>query len=183
MTDRFLRAIYPGFTGLLFGLLQTGLYFQLSFALSSSFRTYLMITVGWLIGSALGVQLARRRTLDRRVVRGLLALMLVAYGACIVLLRLAPFNTQVWPVYALLVVAAGLYPGVFFVRMGRAYAARTLFLGENNGFIVGLATGTLAFMLLGQAVLWVAPAGFVALLLAWPEPRLVMPHAKQTQNG
>ena len=51
--------IYPSIVGLMLGLFQTGLFFQLAFTLSSSFRTYLMVTVCWLIGSAIGVQLAR----------------------------------------------------------------------------------------------------------------------------
>ena len=46
---------YPALVGLLLGLLQTGLFFQLSFTMSSSIVTFLMVTLCWLLGSAVGV--------------------------------------------------------------------------------------------------------------------------------
>ena len=55
-----MRRMYPALVGLLLGLLQTGLYFQLSFALSSSIRTFLLVTVCWLVGSVIGIGLAKR---------------------------------------------------------------------------------------------------------------------------
>ena len=55
--------LYPVGVGLLLGLLQTGLLLQLSFTLSSGFGTYLLLTVCWLTGGALGVLgLARPHT-------------------------------------------------------------------------------------------------------------------------
>jgi uncharacterized membrane protein YoaK (UPF0700 family) len=60
----------------------------------------------------------------------------------------------------------GLYPGVFFARLSEYYRARQLFFRENNGFIIGLASGTLLFLVLGRAALWGMPvlaAGVVML--------------------
>jgi hypothetical protein len=165
-----IRVTYPSLVGLMLGLFQTGLFFQLAFTLSSSFRTYLMVTICWLIGSAIGVQLARHFTLGGGHTSGLLLAALGAYFACAVLLIAAPFHTQLWPVYGLLVVITGLYPGVFFVRMGKVYKARDLFFWENNGFIVGIVATTLAFLLLGRGVLWTAPLILVVLILLIPEP-------------
>lgn len=157
MTANKWPAFYPLLVGGLLGLLQTGLYFQLSFTLSSSFRTYLMVTVCWLIGSAVGVQLARSTAPGRVPLNMLLALALLAYFGCALLLAAAPFNTALWPVYAVMIAVTGVYPGVFFVRMGKVYSARALFFRENNGFILGLAAGTLLFMLVGRVVLLAAP--------------------------
>lgn len=181
MRNDLLRGIYPPVTGILFGLLQTGLYFQLSFALSSSFQTFLMITVCWLIGSAIGVQVTRKIMLRQAWVYGLLLLMLAAYFACALLLSAEPFNTGLWPIYALLIIMTGLYPGVFFVRMGRVYTARTLFLWENNGFIIGIITATMLFLLMGRGILWAVPLIFAAAILILPEPTPI-PKTVQQQH-
>jgi hypothetical protein len=151
---KIVRWIYPSLVGLLLGLLQTGLFFQLSFTLSSSYRTFLMITVCWLFGSVIGLRLAKAANWP---LNNILALALVAYFACVVLLAVAPFQTQIWPLYAGLIGLMGLYPGVFFTRLSGYYSARTLFFRENNGFILGLISGTLMFLLLGRSVLWTLP--------------------------
>ncbi len=158
---RLLLGMYPSLAGLLLGLLQTGLYFQLSFTLSSSYATFLMITVCWLVGSVVGIVLAQR---IRQGLNGFLLLGLLTYFACALLLQAAPFNTQLWIVYAALIVGTGIYPGVFFVRLGEYYSAGELFFKENNGFIVGLVSGTLLFMIVGRSVLWLLPVLVAALL-------------------
>lgn len=153
---------YPSLVGLLLGLLQTGLFFQLTFTLSSTFGTFLLVTLCWLLGSALGVLYLARLP---QGTRAFLVLALLAYGACGGLLALFPFGTALWPLYAVLILLTGFYPGVFFARMSPYYSARTLFFQENNGFIVGLVLGTLLFMLAGRIVLWALPlavAGLVA---------------------
>jgi hypothetical protein len=157
-----MRRMYPSLVGLLLGLLQTGLYFQLSFTLSSSYATFLMITVCWLVGSMVGILLAPkvRLGLNSFLLPGLLT-----YFACALLLQAAPFNTQLWIVYAALIVVIGIYPGVFFVRLGEYYSAGELFFKENNGFIAGLVGGTILFMMWGRAVLWVLPLLVAALLV------------------
>ncbi len=160
---KILHSIYPSLVGILLGLLQTGLFYQLTFTLSSSFRTFLMITVCWLVGSVVGIRLAK---VARIQLNGLILLGILAYFVCAALLGAAPFNTRLWPVYAVLVVLIGLYPGVFFVRLSEYYRARQLFFRENNGFIAGLASGTLLFLVLGRAALWGMPvlaAGVVML--------------------
>jgi len=160
---KFLSRLYPSIVGILLGLLQTGLFFQLAFTLSSSFRTFLMITVCWLIGSVVGIGIAKRSTLP---LNGFILVALGAYFTCVALLGLAPFNTQLWPLYSALIVLTGLYPGVFFVRLGAYYSTRSLFFSENNGFIIGMVGSTFMFLLLGRWALWVMPvviAGVVML--------------------
>ena len=165
---RLVRWIYPSLVGLLLGSLQTGLYFQLSFTLSSSFTTFLMVTLCWLIGSALGVRILQGIHVALNV---FLLLALLAYFACAVLLNTAPFNTQLWPLYAILIVVTGIYPGVFFARMGAIYNAGSLFFRENNGFIVGLISSTLLFLLLGRVALWLMPI-LIAVLVCLSSYRI-----------
>jgi hypothetical protein len=167
MPSRLLRTVYPLIVGILLGVLQTGLFFQLSFTLSSSFGTFLMITLAWLVGSAIGLLVSSRISFDSGI---FVVLSLVAYFICGVLVRAAPFNTHLWPLYAVLIMLTGLYPGVFFARMGQIYTARQLFFTENNGFILGLVSGTLLFLLLGRIVLWVLPFILTAVVLAIREP-------------
>jgi CDP-diglyceride synthetase len=155
--------LYPALVGLLLGLLQTGLFFQLTFTLSSTIATFLLVTLCWLLGSAVGVSYLAK---TRWPTSAFLALALLAYAVCVVMLHAAPFNTRWWVFYAALVAISGFYPGVFFGRMASVYTARTLFLRENNGFIAGLVLGSLLFMLVGRMALWVTPA-LVAALVYW----------------
>lgn len=149
-----IRRWYPSLVGLLLGLLQTGLFFHLTFTLSSSFGSFLLVTLCWLIGSAGGALCFTRFNVKLNM---FLLLALAAYFACAVLLGLFPFNTTLWPIYGLLIGLSGIYPGVFFARLGRVYRASDLFFRENNGFIFGLLAGTLLFMVFGRAALWVLP--------------------------
>ena len=157
-----LRAIYPTLVGLLLGTLQTGLYFQLTFTLSSGFGTYLLVTLCWLLGSVIGVLWVARQRLSTLAV---LLLATCAYLLCCVLLLIMPFNTALVPFYAVLIVLVGVYPGVFFARTSALYRVGVLFFRENNGFIIGLALGTLLFMLLGRPILWVSPLLLIACLV------------------
>jgi hypothetical protein len=158
---------YLVLVGLFLGFLQTGLFFQMSFTLSSSFGTFLLITLCWLLGSALGVLRNSQLSYPTGL---LLILALVAYSLCGVLLLILPFKTTLWPFYGGLVILMGLYPGVFFARMSAFFPARTLLTRENNGFIIGLITGTLLFMLMGRVVLWIAPLTLAGLILWLGEP-------------
>jgi hypothetical protein len=163
----FAYRVYPALVGLLLGLLQTGLFFQLAFTLSSSIATFLLVTLCWLLGSAIGVLYMGK---SRVPTTAFLVLALAAYAVCVLMLQAAPFNTRWWLVYGGLIVLSGFYPGVFFARMATVYTARSLFLRENNGFIVGLVLGSLLFMLLGRAALWVAPAVIAAMVYVLGAP-------------
>ncbi len=161
------KPAYPILVGLMLGLLQTGLFFQLTSTLSSGFGTYLMITLCWLTGSAFGVTFGARFAPRTAY---LLVLALGSYGLCGFLLSHLPFETGFWPVYAVLVALIGTYPGLFFSRMASVYRARTLFLLENNGFIVGLVAGTILLMLVGRAALWITPVTIGVLIVLVREP-------------
>lgn len=167
-----MQRVYPSLVGLLLGLLQTGLYFQLSFMLSSSIRTFLLVTVCWLVGSVVGIGLAKRVQVG---LNAFILLALAAYFACVLLLAAAPFQTQLWPAYGVLIALTGVYPGVFFVRMGAFYRARDLFLRENNGFIAGLVAGTILYLLVGRTALWIPPAILAISLIICDRSLLMRP--------
>ena len=99
----------------------------------------------------------------------LLIISLLAYSSVNLLVILMPFRTTWWLLYVLIIILIGIYPGAFFGRMGTYYPARLLFFRENNGFITGIVSGTILFMLYGRIILWVIPAGLALLLLVIPE--------------
>lgn len=162
------RYDYPLLVGLLLGCVQTGLFLQLSFTLSSSFQTYLLVTLFWLVGSALGVWWLQRINIR---LEGFLLMMLGAYGVCSIVLLSAPFDTRLWWLYGVLIGMTGVYPGVFFAQSSRLYRARDLFFMENNGFILGIVLTTILFMLFGRVVLWAGPVLLTGLLLLIGKPR------------
>lgn len=161
MTIKLLRGAYPSLVGLLLGLFQIGLFFQLTFALSSSFSTFLLVTLCWLLGSALGAFYLARLRWRLRV---FLIMTLAAYATCSALLIFAPFNGRLWPGYAALITLSGIFPGVFFARMAPIFRARVLLFRENNGFVAGIVLGTLLFLAMGRTVLWIAPAAIAAVV-------------------
>lgn len=142
--------LLPLFVGLLLGVLQTSLFFQLTLSMSSGFITYLLITLCWLIGSAIGVRYIAQVSFP---IQWMLGLMILSYFMIELLVKSQPFNTNLIPLYGCLTVLVGFYPGVFFARLSKVYTARYLFLWENNGFIIGIILSTLFFMILGQIML------------------------------
>lgn len=163
------RIIFLMTVGVLLGLIQLGLFLQLSFMLSSSYGTYLMVTLAWLLGSAIGVT-----KLMHLPLKLLFVVMISGYLIINVLVTLLPAQTGLWPVYAVIISLMGLYPGAFFGQMGRYYPARILFFHENNGFILGMASGTLLFALYGHSIIWGIATTISILLLLIPE-RLIKP--------
>jgi hypothetical protein len=162
--QRSTRFLYFFGVGLLLGLLQTGLLLQLSFTLSAGFGTYLLVTLCWLGGSAIGVLRAQHLRLS---LNHHLLIALVCYLACSVALILMPFETRITPLYGVLTLAVGVYPGVFFARQSRAARASLLFFHENNGFIAGLIVGTVGYALWGRLFAWGAPllvAAFIGFI-------------------
>lgn len=146
--------LLPLFVGLLLGVLQTGLFFQLTLSMSSGFTTYLMITLCWLVGSAIGVRYVARRFVSQQP---FLALLIVSFLLIGFMVNAQPFNTQFVPFYGGLIVLAGLYPGIVFARLSQTYTARRLFFWENNGFILGIVSTTLLFMNVGRISLFLVP--------------------------
>ncbi len=160
--------MYPLLVGILLGLLQSGLFFLLTFTMSSGFTTYLLITLCWLMGGVIGALYVNRLNIS---LHHLPLIMLLACALCTWLVSDNPFNTQMWPVYGCLISLAGIYPGVFFARASNHYAVRSLFFWENNGFIVGLVINTLSFMLFGRNILWMLTILLAALVWFLSLPR------------
>jgi hypothetical protein len=164
-----MRWFYPFLVGTLFGVIQTGYFFQLDFALASTYGTFLLITLSWLAGSVVGLRISRFSffTLQRGP-----WICLVPYVLTQALLSAAPFQSGLWPLYAALVLVSGTFSGVFFARLGEVIRpVRRLFFAENNGFIVGIVACTIAYLVLGRPVLWILPVALTAVCWVWSPSR------------
>src|SRR5258708_30827739 len=102
---------YPVLVGALFGSMQTGYFFQLSFAFSSSAITLFSVTLAWIAGVVCGLWIAQRVTLRRWQIGGL---SVGSYLMCSAVLAIFPLRDGLLPLYLLAVVMSGLYAGWFF---------------------------------------------------------------------
>lgn len=156
---------YPALIGALFGAMQTGYFFQLSFAFSSSAITLFSVTLAWIAGVVCGLWITRHVTLRRWQIGGL---SVGSYLVCSALLAIFPLHSGLLPVYLLAVVLSGAYAGWFFATSAEQFSGQTrkLFLWENNGFIAGIAVATISYIFAGRAALWLIP--IVLVVAAYP---------------
>jgi hypothetical protein len=160
-----MRRLYPFVVGLLFGVVQTGYFFQLNFALASTYGTFLLVTLSWLTGSILGL---RARGVPFLTLQRGPWICLLPYVVTQILLNVFPFQSSLWPLYGVLILISGIFSGLFFARMGEIIRpVRRLFFVENNGFFLGIVACTIAYLVAGRLVLWIAPAALAALCWIW----------------
>ncbi len=165
-----MRWFYPFIVGLLFGVVQTGYFFQLDFALASTYGTFLLVTLAWLAGSVLGLRASRAPFLTLYTGPWIC---LAPYVVTQLLLSALPFQSGLWPLYGALVLASGIFSGLLFARLSEAIRpVRWLFFAENNGFLLGIAACTLAYLALGRLVLWIVPVALALLCWVWTPPRV-----------
>ena len=177
-----MRWLYPTLAGVLFGVVQTGYFFYLNFALSSTYGTFLLVTLSWLVGSIVGLRLGSVLLLSPRIGPWLCILPHIVTQ---LLLGALPFRSDLWPIYAVLIAISGIYSGLFFARMGAVMKpVRKLFFTENNGFILGIVGCTLGYLALGRAILWVLPLMLAALCWVWtPSLSISVPNLDAPPQG
>lgn len=156
--------------GVLFAVVQFGLFFQLQLRLTAAYPSFLTVTLAWLIGSVAGLWLGRRgqSTLGFKI---WLAASLVSYYLVMVLLRVFPYTIALLPVLGLLIVICGIQAGQFFAaNRSLLESSASLFFWENNGFVLGWIVGYAGYVAFGNAFHWEAPAlaGLAAYALRTP---------------
>jgi len=155
-----MRKAYAFSGGLLLAWLQFCFFLLLERQLSSAWMTYMTVTLAWMAGIFLGLQLRSRGAwMDP----ALLGATLLAYYVLRTCLAALPFETRALPIYGLCVLVSGAYAGRFFrAAFGRMKSARELLLHENNGFLAGLASAFFLFSRWGRAYLAAGPAAAAA---------------------
>lgn len=168
--ERWTSIAHVAAMGLLFALVQSGLFFQLQLRLTAAYPSFLTVTLAWLIGSLVGLWVGRRKPGST----GFLAWMaasLVGYYLVMVLLRRFPYTIELLPVMGLLIVMCGVQAGHFFGANRSLFdSSASLFFWENNGFLLGWIVGYAGYVRFGNAFHWASPAlaGLLALGLLGP---------------
>src|SRR5258708_14792433 len=94
----------PALIGAVFGSMQTGYFFQLSFAFSSSAITLFSVTLAWIAGVVYGLWIVRRVSLRRWQIGGL---SVGSHLACSALLAIFSLHNELLPVYLHAVLVRG----------------------------------------------------------------------------
>ncbi len=154
--------LYVIVNGIFFAVLQSGYFFALGTRMTSAYPGFLTVTLGWLIGSALGLQIGHKVKSSFWV-----GLSLAAYLATFWGLTFLAYDSRFLPLSGAMVAFSGLYAGAFF-RVNRSLlgTASRLFFWENNGFIAGWVIGFAGFVWGGIPLLLWLPGLLGAGILA-----------------
>ncbi|MCF6284435.1 MAG: hypothetical protein L3K26_04525, partial [Candidatus Hydrogenedentes bacterium] len=155
------QTAFPLFSvGLHLGILQAALFFIVQVYVTATYMGYFVIVLAWMLGVVINMKVALPKSLASALVLSLGAyyLMLLVAGT------LAPYWLLV-PLYFALPVLAAQPAGAFFRELAGRVSARSLFLHENNGFILGLLLSMFGFVKWGVHFLYVAPLLSLALAL------------------
>lgn len=151
--------------GLLFAVLQAGFFFELQLRLTAAYPSYLTVTLAWLLGSVAGLWLGRKAEGASGLV-GWMAASLAGYYLVLVLLRAFPYKIEALPVMGILIGVCGIQAGHFFGANRSLFeSSSSLFLWENNGFLLGWVVGYAGYVAFGTLFHWISPAlvGMLAL--------------------
>lgn len=143
--------------------LQVSMFLLLQAYCTATIPSFLAVTAGWLVGSLVGLWLPPRLAWLGICLGGIAPCGLQAA------LRSFPFQPGLLPLFAGLVVCAGLYSGQFFRSEQAAFSRPArLFFWENNGFVLGLGGAGLASLFLGTRIgNWWSLGGIPILVLWW----------------
>ncbi|HIG26674.1 MAG TPA: hypothetical protein EYQ50_02315 [Verrucomicrobiales bacterium] len=145
--------------GLHLAVVQFGFLLNLQVHVSSTYLTYMMVVLSWFCGSLIGLWT------DRLGLKSGVLVSTAAYYVSYGIVAANPFSRLTIVLSALCVVIAGLWAGRFFTLfIQRFKQSDSLFLHENNGFLVGIISFFVGFTLLGKSFLLLMP-GFLAILI------------------
>ena len=160
-TQTLVAVINVAATGVLFGLLQWGAFFQLQSFLASTALVWLAATITWLAGSLIGLLLKT----SWHEAYWILAT-ISAYLSLIWLARWHPYDFAWMPVLLGCVLVMGAYAGRFFLLRERVFGrVKWLFFIENTGFVVGSIAALVLLYQVGLAALALAPGLTAAVCL------------------
>lgn len=157
-------------TGLHLGLLQTALFFAAQVYVSATALGYFVVVTAWMAGVLVSIRSGRPRHLPAALALSVGALMVLLAAGSV----LAP-GARLYPLVFALAFASALPAGTFFRHYSGRHASSTLFLHENNGFVLGLLAGMFGFVHWGVDFLPVGPLlSLLAVLAAFRHPGVVL---------
>lgn len=155
-----IKKAYATVCGLHFALLQFGYLLLLQMDVSSTYLTYMIVSLAWIGGTLLGLWWKNLNPMLALTVG------IISYDLSYILLISYPFRDFVLPLAFIGIMLTGLWAGRFFVVLLPLFAqTNQLFLLENNGFIIGIIGIFLGFSFLGIGFMLWAPLATTAFLL------------------
>ncbi|MBF0370947.1 MAG: hypothetical protein HQL52_15975 [Magnetococcales bacterium] len=142
---------YGFLTGLHFALLQFGYLYVLQINITSTYLTYGLVVLLWMVGSLVGLWWwGKSRALESLLVG------LGAYYGVGLLAFMNPFSTAILPLAGVGVALSGFWAGGFFPFMqGSGLGMDGVFFHENNGFLLGIGLCFVGVTLIGRpALIW-----------------------------
>ncbi len=153
-----MKASFTACMGIYLGLLQTGYFFHLEVWLTATYPGFLTVLSAWMAGTVSGLHFSKARVLKPSMMVVLLFASLTAYYLSFLLLKLYPYQSGFLPLHGALIFVSGVQGGVFFQTYRNLFpSSSSLFLWENNGFILGWVGGFAGFVLYGTGFTLTAP--------------------------
>ncbi len=140
--------------GLFFSVLQFSYFFLLEAYVSSRAVSFFFALFFWLCGFLIGLNQRRIKSLAVLVV-----LSVVCYYLASILVQQYPYTYSMFAVVGVALLLSGIAPGYYFPWAKRRFTrVKSLFLHENNGFILGIVITLFAAIFAGSALLSWGPA-------------------------
>ena len=154
------KRLYATLTGFHLAFLQFSYFLILQINVSSTYITYMVVVISWMLGAVAGLWMHRLR-LEVGIALGV-----VSYYAVYYLILWDPLARTTLMLSALGVGLSGLWAGRFFTAMlPHLRRVDALFFHENNGFLVGVVAVFVGFTTLGRDFLFWTPLALTILLL------------------
>ena len=147
--------------GLLFSALQYFYFLGLESGLAATVTIYMTVVFSWLFGAWLSLNLTRAELKPVHVLASVAAYLATLWGVF-----QFPFDGRLLPLYAVAIGISGFVVGVFFRSFARHFQrSKSLFLWENNGFILGFIVALFGFLRFGRAFMLSFPVGLAVVLV------------------
>lgn len=148
--------------GLLFAVLQYFYFLALESGLAATVTIYMTIIFSWLLGTWISLNFMRTELKPLHILASVGAYLAAIWGV-----YEFPFDQRLLPLYAVAVGISGFVVGIFFRSFVRHFReSKSLFLWENNGFILGFIIALLGFLKYGRVFMLSFPVGLVLVLIA-----------------
>ncbi len=145
--------MFPLFvSGLHFGILLICLYLTLQMFVSASFVTLLVVGVAWILGIILNMKFAVPRSLSASM-----GVSIISYYVLLMATSVFTPYEFLLPVFAILIVLVALPAGSFFREYASRFSSSSMFLHQNNGFVLGYVLSLFGFAEWGVNFLYWAP--------------------------
>ncbi|MBI2418019.1 MAG: hypothetical protein HYV28_08985, partial [Ignavibacteriales bacterium] len=146
-------SVIPIFSaGLFFGILQSAIYFSVLVFVTATFMGYFIIMLMWVSGAAIVLRV--NFTFN---IRTSLTFTLCIFYLFLLVVKTSTPSVWLYPLYGIMVLCMAFPSGQIIKLFAEKISAGSLFLQENNGFIIGSILGFILFLKFGVRFIYLAP--------------------------